>query len=393
MFRKYHPQPGARPGTLLIAPDAIETRIRYVKFSPTSSESRAVDSVDELPSNLNSDEIIWIDVQGFKNEAALQELAERFRIHPLAMEDVVNVPQRSKADQYDEQTLIIARLITIPDEKDLNLTQLGIIVGANYVLTFEDQHSDRLEPVRTRIANPSARLRSSGSGYLAYAILDTAVDTVYPVLETLGEQLETLERDVIRDPRPALLQQVNLVRNRLVNVRRAIWPQRDAVQSLLMSDHDVINEEIKIFLRDTYDHCVQTAEVVEMYREMASGLLNTYMSSVAHRSNEVMKVLTIMSSIFVPLTFVAGIYGMNFENMPELSYTWSYPLVWGTMIAMAIGMLWFFYRRGWIQIADLNSSADPEVLPSSIRPAKMPASRTRVLEHDHQPTLVPRRAA
>ena len=396
MFRKYHPKPGARPGTLLITPDAVETRIRYVKYSSAACESESVDSVDQLPQDLSADEVIWIDLQGFKDEASLQEIAERFEIHPLAMEDVVNVPQRSKAEQYDDQTLIIARLVSIPNDKELNLTQLGIIVGTNYVLTFEDKYSDRLDPVRSRIENPSSRLRASGAGYLAYAILDTAVDTVYPVLEHLGEQLESLERDVIEDPRPALLQKVNLIRNRLVNVRRAIWPQRDAVQELLISDHDVINDEIKIFLRDTYDHCVQSAEVVEMYREMASGLLSTYMSSVAHRSNEVMKVLTIMSSIFVPMTFVAGIYGMNFENMPELSYSWSYPLVWGTMIVMAIGMMTFFYKRGWIQIADLRALAGEKeqqnAAPISIK-TESAGHRTRVLEHDQTPAVVPRRAA
>ena len=334
--------------------------------------------------------MIWVDVQGFSDESVLHEIAVRFKIHPLAMEDVVNVPQRSKAEPYGEQMLIIARLIAIPDDDEVHLSQLGIFVGSNYVITFEDQPNNRLDPVRSRIANPTARLRGGGAGYLAYALLDTAVDAAYPVLEILGEQLESLEREVIADPRPALLKQVNLVRNRLVNVRRAIWPQRDAVQALLVTDCKVIDDDIKIFLRDTYDHCVQTAEVVEMYREMASGLLNTYMSSVAHRSNEVMKVLTIMSSIFVPLTFVAGIYGMNFEHMPELSYAYSYPFVWGVMVMTAFVMLWFFHKRGWIQIADLNEAKKKAAKQSKSN--RNTEVQTRVLEHDHVP-FSPRRAA
>ena len=392
MFRKHHPQPGARPGTLLITPDAAETRIRCVRYSRDSATDQEVTQVAEIPDDLQDNEVIWIDVQGFNDQAVLHDLASRFNIHPLAMEDVVNVPQRSKAELYGEQILIIARLISIPNDEEVHLSQLGIIVGSNYVITFEDQPNDRLEPVRTRITNPSARLRGSGAGYLAYAILDTTVDAAYPVLEVLGEQLESLEREVISDPRPSLLKQVNLVRNRLVNVRRAIWPQRDAVQSLLVTDSKVIDDDIKIFLRDTYDHCMQTAEVVEMYREMASGLLNTYMSSVAHRSNEVMKVLTIMSSIFVPLTFVAGIYGMNFENMPELGYRWSYPFIWGIMLSMAIGMLWFFYKRGWIHVADLNDSRN-QTAEGSLGNETPPLLRTHVLEHDHVPVMKRRRAA
>ncbi|MDG2382150.1 MAG: magnesium/cobalt transporter CorA [Pirellulaceae bacterium] len=390
MFRKHHPQPGARPGTLLIRPDASDTKIRCVRYCPQSAVDQELSSVAELPENLKAGEVIWIDIQGFRDEAALHEIAIRFKIHPLAMEDVVNVPQRSKAETYGEQMLIIARLIEISDDDEVHLSQLGIIVGSNYVITFEDKPNNRLDPVRNRIANPTARLRGSGAGYLAYALLDTTVDAAYPVLEVLGEQLESLEREVISDPRPALLQQVNLVRNRLVNVRRAVWPQRDAVQSLLVTDCKVIDDDIKIFLRDTYDHCVQTAEVVEMYREMASGLLNTYMSSVAHRSNEVMKVLTIMSSIFVPLTFVAGIYGMNFEHMPELSYAYSYPFVWGLMIATAFVMIWFFHKRGWIQVANLNEAKkSSQIKPSGNRNSEI---QTRVLDHDHVP-FSPQRAA
>ncbi len=383
MFRKHHPQPGSRPGTLLIAPDAPATRVRVVRYSRDSVVDQEISDISEVRLDAPKDEVTWIDVQGFGDEALLQQIAERFHIHPLAMEDVVNAPQRPKAELYSGQLLIIVRIVTMPTAMDVGVSQLGMIVGPQYVITFQDQYNDRFEPVLQRIARPTARLRQNGPSYLAYAILDTAVDAAYPVLESLGEQLEWLERQVIANPQPQLLSQVNRIRNRLVDVRRATWPQRDAVQALLVIDNDLIRDEVKVFLRDTYDHCVQTAEVIEMYRETASGLLNTYLSSVAHRSNEVMKVLTMMSSIFVPLTFIAGIYGMNFEHMPELSLTWMYPGVWCVMLATAAGMLWFFRRRGWISISRLNDAQHlDEAASPDLRNQPSPAARVRILEHD-----------
>ncbi len=391
MFRKRHPQAGARPGTLLIDADASAPRIRVVQFSPEAVTEKEVDDASALSDCLPADRVTWIDVQGLGDEETLQTIAQQFHIHPLAMEDVVNVPQRPKAEAYSEQILIIARTVTMPTPSQLEAEQLSMIVGPHYVVTFQLRYGDRLEPVRHRILNPDSRLRSCGADYLVYALLDTAVDALYPVLAAMGEQLESLESQILSSPHPSVLGHINTIRNQLMRLRRTIWPQRDAVRFLLSGDNPLIGENARTFLRDTLDHCEQMADVVEMYRETATGLLNTYMSAVAHRSNEVMKVLTIISSIFVPMTFVAGVYGMNFENMPELGLAWSYPVVWGIMLTLAVGMLSYFWRKGWLSISPLTgtSQGDLSTPPADSSPGNDSVERIHILDNAPSAPVVP----
>jgi magnesium transporter len=394
MFRKLHPQAGARPGTLLIGPDASTPRIRVMQFSPETVTEQEVDDVSTLSDCLPPDRVTWIDVQGFGDKETLQTIAQQFHIHPLAMEDIVNVPQRPKAEAYSQQILIIARTVSLPTPSCLEAEQLSLIVGPNYVITFQLRYGDRLEPVRQRIGSPDSRLRSSGADYLAYALLDTAVDDLYPVLATMGEQLESLESQILSSPHPSVLGQINTIRNQLMRLRRTIWPQRDAVRYLLSGENPLMGENVRTFLRDTLDHCEQMADVVEMYRETATGLLNTYMSAVAHRSNEVMKVLTIISSIFVPMTFVAGVYGMNFENMPELGLAWSYPVVWGIMLTLAVGMLSYFWRKGWLRVSPLTGAGggDSPAMAGGSLSNEGSLGRVHVLQHDSSDSVGPTKA-
>jgi magnesium transporter len=387
MFRKQHPQAGARPGTLLISADAPPPRIRMVQYSTDAVTDEVIDDAAGLRDRVLPDRVTWIDVQGFGDEKTLQTIAEQFHIHPLAMEDVVNVPQRPKAEAYAQQMLFIARSLTMRSRSQLEAEQLSMIVGPNYVITFQHRRNTRLEPVRQRIANPSARLRRNSADYLAYAILDTVIDALYPVLADMGERLESIESQILSDPRPAVLGQINAIRNQLMQFRRAIWPQRDAVRLLVAGDNELMGDSVRTFLRDTQDHCEQIADVVEMYRDTATGLLNTYMSAVAHRSNEIMKVLTIISSIFVPMTFVAGVYGMNFETMPELGFAWSYPVVWCIMLCLAISMLWYFRRKGWLSVSSLTAHThdDSSATRDAAARGEIPAVRTHILEHDQSP--------
>ena len=288
-------------------------------------------------------------MQGFGDEKTIREIGEIFSIHPLAMEDVVNMPQRPKAEMYEGQVLIITRMVRTKGTAEVDMEQVTLVLGESYVLTFQEHYGDILDPVRERIRSGKGRpIRRNGPGYLAYAIVDTIVDGYYPVLELIGDHLEQLENLVMENPTNDVLRDLNRTKNMLVNLRRAIWPQREAVNSLIRDENSLISDEVRMFLRDTYDHCAQTAEVIEMYREMSTSLMNTYLSSIANRTNEVMKVLTMMASIFIPLTFLAGIYGMNFEHMPELHVRWAYPLVWTTMLAVGLSMLAFFWRKGWI---------------------------------------------
>ncbi len=348
MLKKRHPSTGARPGTLIIPADALPPKIRMIQYSVASADARDIDDVDQIPEFLDDATVTWIDVQGLGSAETIQKLSRLFGIHPLATEDIVNVPQRPKAEAYGEQHLIIARTVCSAHDTVVTLEQVSLVVGPNYVITFQEKYSDLLEPVRRRACTPESRIRQSGSDYLAYAILDTVVDALYPLLESVGEQLERLEAAVLDHPHPNHLRQLNSMRGVLVAMRRAVWPKRELVQSLMRDDTPLFSDNVRMFLRDTYDHIVQIADAVEMSRETVSSLFNTYLSSIGHRTNEVMKVLTVISSIFVPLTFMAGIYGMNFENMPELNTRWGYPALWCAMLGTAASLVWFFRSKGWL---------------------------------------------
>ncbi len=348
MFKKRHPKVGARPGTLMIPADALPPQVRLIQYAPDFVREELIDDIAHIEEHLSEASVTWINVCGLGDEKTLRQLADIFSVHPLAMEDIVNVPQRPKAELYDDQQLIVCRAVCLMGESSIQDEQVSMLLGPNYVITFQEDYSDPLSSVRQRIQIADSRLRQSGSDYLAYAILDAIVDAYYPVLETLGDNLERLEDNVIEHPHPSLLKQLNTIRQRLSRLRRAIWPERELIRSLVHDENPLMGEQARLFLRDTYDHILQVTEVVDMCRESVNSLMNSYISAVGHRTNEVMKVLTIMSSIFVPLTFVAGIYGMNFEHMPELQLPWAYPLVWMTMISCVTFMLFFFRRKGWI---------------------------------------------
>lgn len=352
-FKKRHTKVGARPGTLVIPKEAPAPHITSIHYSETTHRADVVESVEQLTEAFNEQEVTWVDVQGFGDRSIMRQLGELFKLHPLLLEDVVNVPQRPKTEPYGDQLLVIIRMVrlgqTIDDESPtVDMEQVSMVIAHNYIITFQEKHGDILDPVRKRLLANKGLIRKRGPDYLAYVIADTIVDAYYPVLENVGNRLEALESEVIYNPSPAVLGELNQLKNQLINLRRAIWPQREAINELVRGDHKLVSEEIGVFLRDTYDHCIQTSEVAEMYREMASGLMNTYLSSIANRTNDVMKVLTIVSSIFVPLTFMAGIYGMNFEHMPELHYKYSYSILCAAMIAVASGMIFFFWKKGWL---------------------------------------------
>jgi magnesium transporter len=273
------------------------------------------------------------------------------------LEDVVNVSERPKTEDYDDQLLFIARMV-VPKERGCGFysEQVSLVLGKHYLLTIQEEpEHDCFGGVRTRIEKAKGIIRRQGADHLAYALIDAIVDGFFPVLERYGEELEDLEEEVIVSPTRQTLQKIYQVRRELLQLRRAIWPQRDAINSLIRDRSELISEEVQIYLRDCYDHTVQVMDMVETYRELASGLMDVYLSAVSNKMNEVMKLLTVVSSIFIPLTFVAGIYGMNFNtekspyNMPELNWYWGYPLCLGVMGAIAFGLLFFFWKRGWLE--------------------------------------------
>ena len=347
LFKKRGPAVGARPGTLVIAEGAPPPRIRVIAFDADGIEQHEIDDVTELEKVASDPRTTWIDIQGLGDEEVLRHVGEVFQLHPLALEDVVHVPQRPKTDEYAAHLLVVVRMVRL-QERVLDLEQVGVFIGKGYVITFQERYGDVLDPVRRRLREAKGPIRQSGPDYLAYAILDTIMDAYYPVLEGLGELLQELEDEVMERATPDLLRRIQRVKRTLLLLRRALWPQREAMSQLAREPYALVSDSTRIYLRDTYDHCVQTAEVIESYRELVSELTNTYLSMTSNRMNEIMKVLTIMASIFIPLTFIAGIYGMNFENMPELHKAWAYPLVLAVMLLTALGMLVYFWRKGWI---------------------------------------------
>ncbi len=347
MFRKRHTPVGAQPGTLMISSHAAPPKMRVMKYKPDHLEEHEVSSVQSVERLLEEGTVCWVDVQGLGDEKLIRELGELFEMHSLALEDVVNVPQRPKVERFDAHTLCITRM-AVMHEGEAVPEQVSLFVGSNYVLTFQERWGDVFDPIRNRIRQGGPVLRSSGPSYLAYTLLDAVLDGYYPILEMFGERLERLEEEIVGDPKPEALRRVHAIKRELLVVRRAVWPQREAIGTLIRDEDSLISETARVHLRDCYDHAVQIMDGVETYRELAASLMDIYLSSVGNRQNEVMKVLTIMASVFIPLTFMAGVYGMNFDNMPELHVRFAYPVLLGAMALVAAGMIVFFYRQGWL---------------------------------------------
>ena len=367
--RRIHrePAPGAPPGTLVVDPGGERPRIFLIDYDAERLVERELGSIDEAIQYLIDDtpSITWIDVRGLRDRATLERMGVIFKIHPLALEDVVNVPQRPKADTYPDQQLVISRQVWLTDTGSLFTEQLGILFGKDYVLTVQEEASrDVLESVRDMLRKKRGSIRKHGADHLAYAIIDAVIDGFYPVLEALGERLEDLETEAASAPR-GMSRKIHQVKRELLSLRRAVWPQRDMINSLLRDGSPHVAAETRVYLRDTYDHVVQVMDMVETFRELASGLMDLYLSGVSNRMNEIMKVLTVISTIFLPMTFVAGVYGMNFEsasspfNMPELKWRFGYPFALGIMLASAIGLLVFYVRKGWIGQGGMDKDEPP----------------------------------
>jgi len=347
MFRKRHPAPGAVPGSMVIPAEALPPRIHVIDYGGERFEERDVDDAKELVRYRASATTTWVDVQGLGDQDVLQELGAIFSMHPLALADTVNVPQRPKVESYQDNLLIITRMVRMPEPPALEAEQLGILLGPDYVVTFQEHYGDVLDPVRVRL-RLNGTIRQAGADYLAYAILDAVIDGYYPVLEELADHFEEIEEEVISRSGATTLRAIHFLKRELLALHRGIWPQRDAINSLLRDPQPLVSDSVRVYLRDCYDHAIQVSDVVETYRELATSLMDMHLSSASNRLNEVMKVLTIIATIFIPLSFIAGVYGMNFAYMPELHLRWGYPAVWLVMLAVGGGLLLYFYRRGWL---------------------------------------------
>lgn len=372
--------PGAAPGTLIPDPNALNSEMEVLCYGPDSekvTQHRGID-LDSLVQVTKKASIHWINVTGLRNTELIQQLGEHYQLHPLAMEDIINVNQRPKVEVYDSHLFIVTRMPLndspgiVESPKTLNpatpkndpsastepghlgTEQVAIFLGENYVITFQEQSGDVFEPVRKRLRARHGRIRTRGADYLAYALLDAAIDSFFPILEHYGEQVEEMERIVIQEPKQGHIANIHELKRNLLTARRTVWPQREMLNALIRDESSFIQAETRIFLRDCYDHTIQLLDMLETYREIASGLVDLQLTSISNRMNDIMKVLTIIATIFIPLTFIAGIYGMNFDpesspwNMPELSWRYGYPAALASMAAIAAALLFWFRRKGWI---------------------------------------------
>jgi magnesium transporter len=355
IFRKRHPPVGSRPGTLVVPAGAVPPRVRVIRYGPDRIEDVEAGSAETLRGTVQPESVTWIDVQGLGDEALLRGIGDAFGLHALALEDIVNAPQRPKAEEFPEHLLLVTRMARLAGEY-LDVEQVAVVIGDGWLLSFQEQYGDVLDPVRRRLREGLGPMRRSGADYLGYAIVDTIVDAYYPIIELLSDRIERLEDRVMTTASKEILGHINAVRTDLVLLRRGVLPQREALGRLLREPSRFLSPDINPYLRDTYDHCDQLAEVIDSHRELVNGLTNTYLTLLSNRTNDVMRVLTIMASIFIPLTVLAGIYGMNFEYMPELRSRWAYPFLIGLMVILALGMLYFFRRRGWL--GDLPEAPD-----------------------------------
>lgn len=345
-------EPGAPPGTLTKDPHAQQTKIDVIAYSPDKYLEKDLTDLGEIPSILNEYAITWINVDGLSDIDKIQEIAKQFHLHPLAVEDVVNCQQRPKVEIYGKSQFIVTRMISL--NAHLEIEQLSLFLGEKYIISFQEIPGDCLNPLRERLRKGFGQIRSQGSDQLAYGILDAVVDGYFPVLETYGERLEDLEDQILTNPNRQTIALMHDLKRNLLLIRRAIWPMRETVNELIRDESPLITKDTRVYLRDTYDHVVRVMDFVETYRELCSDLMDVYLSSVSNRTNEVMKVLTIIATIFIPPTFIAGVYGMNFNpeispwNMPELNWFYGYPLSLAAMAAMTIAMLIYLYQRGWL---------------------------------------------
>jgi magnesium transporter len=350
-FDYHYDEPGSEPGTLSIEPDANPSKIILIDYN----SKHAIRRVDVIPNALipylGTNTVSWMDVQGLGSEKVLKRIGEILKLHPLLLEDVVNVPQRAKVEDYTQQLLIIAHMVRpTPSSDGFETEQISFVLGKNYLLTFQEEElEDCFDPVRDRIRTHQGRVRESGADYLAYLLLDVLIDGYFPVLEDYGERIEELEDKILQAPTRDTLEEIYSVRRELLALRRLIWPLRDVMNILIRSSNKLMSTDVQIYLRDCYDHVIQLLDITETYRELASSLMEIYLSSMSNKMNEVMKFLTVISTIFIPLTFVVGVYGMNFKFMPELDWRWGYFLCWLVMLAIAGGLILFFWKRGWFK--------------------------------------------
>jgi len=339
------------PGILVhVGEQKIETaRITLMAYDQARLEEKKLDSIEESFAFKDTPPVSWINIDGLHEVELIEKICTHFNIHPLTQEDILNTGQRPKVEDFEEYVYLVFKMLKF-DETTGHITpeQVSLIVGPHYLLSFQEIEGDVFEAVRERIRKGRFHIRKSGPDYLAYALLDNVVDHYFLILEKMGERIEHLEERLYGEPTPEILQAIYDLKRELIYFRKQVWPVREVLSSWQKAESSIVREANKVFIRDVYDHTIQVIDTIDSFRDIISGVMDLYLSTVSNKMNEVMKVLTIMATIFIPLTFVAGIYGMNFKYMPELEWKWSYPVLWILLVVIFCGMMLYFKRKKWL---------------------------------------------
>lgn len=348
---------GLKPGSVVYVGEhrTEEIQITIIDYDQNNYEERKAEKVEDCFPFKETDTITWINFSGIHDVGVVEQIGGHFNLHPLILEDIVNTGHRPKMEEGENLVFVVLKMLYVkPDNHDIESEQVSLVFGRNYVISFQEKPGDVLNPVRERIKKTVPRVRFMGADYLAYALIDAIVDHYFVVLESIGERVESLEEELVAKPATRHLDTIHSLKRELIHIRKAVWPMREVVSGLDRMETPLIHDYTKMYIRDLYEHTVQVIDTVETYRDMVSGLLDIYLSSISNRMNEVMKVLTIIATIFIPLGFLAGVYGMNFDtsaspfNLPELGFRYGYPLFWLMALAIGGGLFWFFRRKQWL---------------------------------------------
>ena len=351
IIKKRSKKMGLPPGTLVHIGEESgrEISVRIIAYDRDRCDERETNELAQCFSFAGSPGVTWVNVEGLHEIELIRKIGECQGFHPLMLEDIVNTDQRPKLEDYDDYLYIVVKMLNSNEKGETATEQISLVVGPNFVISFQEGlDGDSFEPVRERIRGGKGKIRSMGADYLAYALLDAVVDGYFGVLERLGERIEELEEEVVAAPSPDTVRSIHGLKREMILLRKALWPLREVIGALERRESPLISEPITIYLRDVYDHTIQAIDAVEAYRDILSGLLDVYLSSISNRLNEIMKFLTIIGTIFLPLTFIVGLYGMNFQNMPELHWRYGYQACLFVMLAIAVVMLFYFKRKKWL---------------------------------------------
>lgn len=350
LIRKRSQKAGLPPGSLVYTGERVheEVRISIIEYNEKHFQERMIGGFDECLVMQDKPGVTWIKVEGIHAVENLEKLGKCFNLHPLVVEDILHTDQRPKMEDFDDYLFVVLRRINYTQSNDLSSEQISLVLGSNFIISLQESNEAIFAPVLERLRTSKGRIRRNGADYLLYTLIDLIVDSYFVVLENFGETLEYLEEEVVKRPTPQTLKDIHRFKYDMILLRKSVWPLREVVGRLERRESGLIQEATGIYFKDVYDHTIIAVDNIETYRDILSGMLDIYLSSISNRLNEIMKVLTIIATIFMPLTFLAGVWGMNFKYMPELGWIWGYPAALGLMVVIALFMVCYFRRKNWI---------------------------------------------